>query len=115
MLFALTSCSSTKQAAQSPNASPAPLRSCELRALTIDAAELIVESNADGTLASVTVVKAPDEATRVEAIDDVLRRFGPARRDARIVAHQSRWWGLTTYTDPCGHPVTPLASPSPAR
>ena len=109
----VVACSHAHRTARTPGPSPSPppLGSCETRIVDVDGAQAVITSNADGSLASVEIVKAPDAATRVKAIDDATHYFGPVRRDTRVVARQSRW-GLTTYTDPCGRPV-PSVTPTP--
>jgi len=77
--------------------------------MDFDGAEVVVTSNADSSLASVEIVRAPNAAARARAVDDAIHWFGPVRRDARVMTRSSKW-GLTTLTDPCGRPV---ASPSP--
>lgn len=79
--------------------------------MDFDGVEAVVTSNADTTLASVEIVKAPDAVSRARAIDDAIHYFGPVRRDTRVMTRQSRW-GLATLTDPCGRPVAPLQSPA---
>jgi hypothetical protein len=115
-LFALTACASNHrstaaQAATAAQSSPAPLHGCETRELTLDDADIVVNGNIDGTLASYVIVRAPSPSTRARAIVDVRNDFGLPRPDTQIIAHQSKW-GLTTYTDRCGHPVGPGVTPS---
>jgi ABC-type Fe3+-hydroxamate transport system substrate-binding protein len=96
----------SKSSSDASNQTLAPLRACELRAITVDGTDLLIDTNADASLASVTVVRAPNDTARVQALDDVLRHFGPARRDTRTFQRQARL-GLSTVTDACGRPVTP--------
>jgi hypothetical protein len=111
MIFcAVTACSSGHRAGESASASPEPLGSCESRIMEFDGAEVVVTSNVDTTLASVEIVKAPSAAARERAVDDAIHRFGPVRRDTRVMTRQSKW-GLTTLTDPCGRPVAPSPPP----
>lgn len=108
-------CSGARHAADarsSPNARPSPLSSCETRALTLDGTTVVVAGNADGTLASVTVAgPVKSAAARAKVLRQVRAAFGPPLRDSAVVEHTSKW-GLTMYTDRCGHPV---AAPAPLR
>jgi hypothetical protein len=81
--------------------------------MEIDGVQAVVTSNIDNSLASVEIVKAPDAATRANAVDDAIHYFGPVKRDARVITRQGRWWGLPTLTDPCGRPVAPQRSAPP--
>ncbi len=92
--------------------SPAPLRACETRELNIEGTDLVLQSNIDGSLASITIVHASDNDTLDRSIHEVRKAFGDPHRDTRTVTHQSKW-GIVAVTDTCGRPVNPLASPSP--
>jgi Flp pilus assembly protein TadD len=98
-------------AQSSPDAKPPPLSACETRELTLDGTVVVVSSNADGTLASATVVAPASPAARAKTLRHVRAAFGPSIRDSALIAHASKW-GLTTWTDRCGHPVKP---PAPIR
>jgi len=88
-----------------------PLRSCEVRALSLDGADVIVDANADGSAASIVVVHAPDKAARSKAYDDAVHDFGDPHPDTRTQMRQFKD-GLTRLTDYCGRPVMPSATPS---
>jgi len=93
-------------AAASPLPSPSPLQSCETRELTLDGTDLIVQANADGTAASIVVVRAADDDARTKALDNARHIFGEPHPDAQTVQRTNKW-GLTSLTDPCGRPVSP--------
>lgn len=117
-LLALGACSgSANSAASEGNAreSPAPLRGCEMRELTLDGVDLVVSSNADGSLASIAIVGEASRENRTRALEEAEQRFGPIRRDDRTTTRVSKW-GITVLTDPCGRPITapPNATASPA-
>lgn len=107
------SSSASSQASPSPSSSPLPLHSCEVRDLTIDGAEAVVQANADGSVASIVIVRAPDEATRAKAYQDARSDFGNPDPDTRTQTRQYKD-GLPEITDYCGRPVMPNASASPA-
>jgi hypothetical protein len=105
LVLASVDCAGARHAAaDSRTVFPPRLHPCETRELTVDGADIVVASNADASLASVRVVKAPNAIARREALHDVHGALGPVQRDASVVAHQSKW-GLTTWTDRCGNPV----------
>ena len=81
-----------------------PLTPCESREITLDGADVLLTSNADSTLASVHVRDSNDAARR-DALKDVYRTFGSIHIDTDVVARTSKW-GLTTWTDRCGRPIT---------
>ena len=109
----LASCSSASNASDSsgatasPDATPSPLKACETREVTLDGADLVVTANADATLSSVRVVDSNDNAASTAAEQSAERAFGPLHRDTRVIAHQNKW-GLTTFSDECGRPATPV-------
>lgn len=113
--FVLASCAgrTSSQSSPTPSPTPAPLQSCETRALALDGAELVVEANADNSVASIVVVRAPDDATRERAYDDAVHDFGQPNRDTRTKVTQMKD-GLAQVTDLCGRPVIPSPSGSPA-
>lgn len=104
----LTSCAGHSSATASPSASssPVPLQSCEVRTLTLDGAELVVQANADQSVASIVVVKAPDAAAGAKAMQDAERIFGVPHPDTRTQTRQLKD-GLVQITDMCGRPVVP--------
>lgn len=112
-LALLAACSGHAQndASPAPNATPSPLAACEIRELNLDGADLVVQANLDGTAASITVVKSPDDDVRTKAFQDAVKFFGTPRPDTRTQTRQYKW-GLTQLTDMCGRPV--IGSPSPA-
>jgi hypothetical protein len=83
-----------------------------VRTLELDGTELVVQANADQTVASIVVVKAPDDAARAHAYEDAVRIFGQPNPDTRKQMRQLKD-GLSQLTDFCGRPVLPSASPSP--
>lgn len=114
LALVVTGCANGRRASgaeASPNAASSPLAACETRELTLGGADLVIGGNADGTLASVTVVKVANAADRKRALRDVRATFGPTVRDTAVIAHASKW-GLTTWTDRCGRAV---AQPAPMR
>src|SRR5580658_10369404 len=116
-LIALTSCSGVahSQSAAAPGAaaSPAPLQACETRELTLDGADVVVQSNVDSTAASILVVRAPNDDVRAKAFEDARKIFGDPRPDQRTQSRQFKW-GLTQVVDMCGRPAMPAAaSPTP--
>jgi hypothetical protein len=105
-LLAVAACSGSHNAASGSSASPSPLGACEVRVVAFDAGRALVTGNADGSLASVTMLDTPQRAAPAAVLTEATRAFGPLRDDARVVAHQSKW-GLTTFTDACGRPMNP--------
>jgi hypothetical protein len=89
-----------------------PLQSCELRTMTVDGAEVVVQANADQSVASIVVVHAPDETARTRAYDEAVKIFGTPDPDTRTQIQQYKD-GLTQLTDMCGRRVVP--SPVPAK
>lgn len=89
------------------------LTPCESREITLDGADVLLTSNADSSLASVHVRNAPSESVRRDVLRDVDRTFGTIHIDTETVARSSKW-GLTTWTDRCGRPIT-FTVPSPIR
>ncbi|MGA8532939.1 MAG: hypothetical protein WB615_02385 [Candidatus Tumulicola sp.] len=112
LAFAISGCTGARHTESSQNSAVSPLGSCETRVVTLDGVELVVNANADSSLASVRVIEARSLAARNKVLGTVYRAFGTVRGDSDVVARQSKW-GLTTLTDPCGRPVG-VASPSPA-
>lgn len=88
--------------------SPEPLHACEVREVDFDAGRAVVSSNADGSLATVRVIEAKPSKAAAQVTRDAVRRFGPIRIDRTIVPHKLNMGSLTTYTDRCGHTVTPV-------
>ncbi len=82
-----------------------PLTPCESREIVLDGDDVLLTSNADSTLASVHVRGATTELARREVVRDVYRTFGVMHVDTDVVARTSKW-GLTTWTDRCGRPIT---------
>jgi hypothetical protein len=109
----LASCArhASSSSSPTPQPTPLPLRSCEVRTLTLDGAELVVQANADSTVASIVVVRAPDEQSRAQAYDDARHDFGEPNPDTRTRL-QGIKDGLSQVTDYCGRPVLPSPSPS---
>jgi hypothetical protein len=70
-----------------------------------------VQANADATVASIVVVRAPDDATRMRAFGDARRDFGNPSPDTRT-REQGIKDGLAQVTDYCGRPVLPSPSSS---
>ncbi|MBV8118226.1 MAG: hypothetical protein JOZ01_09620 [Candidatus Eremiobacteraeota bacterium] len=106
LALAVTGCTTSHRAANSSDAELSPLGSCETRVISLPGTQLVVNANADASLGSVRVVHAAGDAERDRALATVNRAFGRAHPDTSVVARQSKW-GLTTFTDPCGRPVTP--------
>jgi len=118
-LLALAACANAQRAADSsptPLASPSPLLSCETRELSLDGAEIAVQANVDQTVASITILRAPDDDARAKAFSDARKIFGDPHPDTRTRTRQYKW-GLVQLTDMCGRPVMPSATatttPSP--
>ena len=82
-----------------------------MRELTLDGADLVVQANADGTPASITVIHAADDEVRAKAFQDARADFGDPRPDTRTQVRDYKD-GLTQLTDMCGRPVMPNASPT---
>ena len=82
-----------------------------MRTLTLEGAELVVQANADQSVASIVVVKAPSEDARAQAYQDAERIFGTPQPDTRTQTRQLKD-GLVQITDLCGRPVLPSATPS---
>lgn len=111
LALALAGCSSgAHRANDSATAAPSPLHACETRELTVDDADVILVANADARVGSVAIVSAPSDDAREKALDDVTHTFGTPHPDTAVIAHPSKW-GLTTYSDRCGHPVSPAGAP----
>jgi hypothetical protein len=87
------------------------MQSCESRELSLDGADLVVQSNVDRTLASIVVIRAPDDDARAKAFEDARKYFGDPHPDKRTQSRQFKW-GLTQIVDMCGRPVMPASSPS---
>jgi len=101
-------------ASPSPQASPDQLRSCETRALTLDKADLVVQANVDGTVASIVVIRAPSDEAKAKALADARADFGEPQPDTRTQTRPFKD-GLTEITDLCGRVIipSPEATPSP--
>ena len=72
---------------------------------------MLLTSNVDSLLASVHVRNAANESVRRDVLRDVYRTFGVVHIDTETVARSTKW-GLTTWTDRCGRPIT-FTVPSP--
>jgi len=83
-----------------------------MRELTLDGADLVVQANADGTPASITVIHAPSDEARAKAFQDARKDFGDPHLDTRTQVRAYKD-GLTQLTDMCGRPVMPNASSRP--
>jgi len=91
------------------------LQPCESREITLDGADVLLTSNADSTLASVHVADSASEAVRRDILKDVTRTLGAIHIDTGVVERTTKW-GLTTWTDRCGRPITftvPKRTPLP--
>jgi len=113
-LLAVTGCAGGHQqsdASPSPQGSPEALRSCEVRELSLDGADVVVQANADGTPASIVVIRAPSDDVRVKAFQDARKEFGDPNPDPRTQLRAYKD-GLTQLTDMCGRPVMPSATPA---
>ncbi|MDP9110317.1 MAG: hypothetical protein M3M96_01605 [Candidatus Eremiobacteraeota bacterium] len=110
LALSLAACGGSKNAgAHSPPASPAPLRACETRELSLDGTDMVLAANIDGTLASLTIVHAPDRDAQDKGVEDARKLFGEPHRDTRATTHQSKW-GIVEITDACGRPVSPATA-----
>ncbi len=78
----------------------------------LDGADVIAQANVDGTVALITVVRAPSDDVRVKAFQDARKAFGDPKPDTRTETRQYKW-GMIQVTDMCGRPVSP-ASPDAA-
>lgn len=109
----LAGCNGHRSDASASNAELAPLAPCESREITLDDADVLLTSNADSSLASVHVRGTTNDAIRRDVLKDVYRTFGTIRIDTSVIARTSKW-GLTTWTDRCGRPITfTVPKPSP--
>jgi biotin carboxylase len=88
-----------------------PLRSCEVRTLTLDGADMVVQANADDSVASIVVVHASDDEARARAYQKARAIFGDPHPDTRTQVRAFKD-GLTQLTDNCGRPVMPSPSPT---
>lgn len=115
LLLAACAGGAQNEASPSPGATPGALRSCEIRQFSLDGADVIAQANVDGTPASITVVRAPNDDVRVKAFQDARKILGDPKPDTRTQTRQYKW-GMIQVTDMCGRPVMPGAmdSPSPA-
>ena len=109
LAVATAGCGGQRHAAVSKDLSP--LAPCESREITLDGSDVLLTSNADSSLASVHVRNAANDAMRRDVLRDVYRTFGGIRIDTETVARSNKW-GLTTWTDRCGRPIT-FTVPSP--
>ena len=87
------------------------LTPCESREISLDGADVLLTSNVDSSLASVHVRNASNDSVRRDVLRDVYRTFGVVHIDTETVARSTKW-GLTTWTDRCGRPIT-FTVPSP--
>lgn len=106
-------CSGQRRDASASNGELAPLAPCESREISLDGADVLLTSNADSSLASVHVRGTTNDTIRRDVIRDVYRTFGTIRIDTSVIARTSKW-GLTTWTDRCGRPIT-FTVPKPLR
>jgi hypothetical protein len=90
------------------------LTPCESREISLDGGDVLLTSNADSSLASVHVRKAASESVRRDVLRDVYRTFGVIHIDTETIARTTKW-GLTTWTDRCGRPITFTVPSPPAR
>jgi hypothetical protein len=79
--------------------------------MSLDGADLVVQANVDGSVASIVVIRAPDDHARAKAFQDARKAFGDPRPDTRTQMHQFKD-GLSQLTDLCGRPVMPNATPA---
>jgi hypothetical protein len=111
LALAVAGCVGSRHATTAPrNVSLVPLGSCETRVLSLRGADLVVNANADSTLASVRVVNATNHLARDQALATVYHTFGAVHLDTDVVARESKW-GLATWTDRCGRPITFTSPP----
>ncbi|HTC29682.1 MAG TPA: hypothetical protein VK702_03085 [Candidatus Acidoferrum sp.] len=113
-LMAIAGCAGGHEqsdASPSPQGSQDALRSCEVREFSLDGADLVVQANADGTPASIVVLRAPSDDARIKAFQDARTDFGDPRPDPRTEVRDYKD-GLTQLTDMCGRPVMPSATPA---
>ena len=82
-----------------------------MRELSLDGADLVVQANADGTPASIVVIRAPSDDVRARAFQDARKEFGDPNPDPRTQVRDYKD-GLTQLTDMCGRPVMPSATPA---
>jgi hypothetical protein len=105
LALAIAGCTSSRHAASASKTALSPLAPCESREVSLDGADAVVTSNADSTLASVRFVDGAGNAARRAALAAMYRVFGTVHVDTDLVAQSSKW-GLATWTDRCGRPVT---------
>lgn len=113
LAVAVAGCANQRHDAAEANALSA-LQPCESREITLDGADVLLTSNADSTLASVHVADSASETKRRDILKDVTRNLGAIHIDTGVVARTNKW-GLTTWTDRCGRPITftvPKRTPS---
>ena len=114
VLCGFAACSNANHAenksADAATATPAPLRACESREVTLDNVDMMLQANIDGTTAAITILHAPDADAQDKAVEEARKLFGAPHPDTRTMTHQSKW-GIVEITDPCGRPVN---APSPA-
>jgi hypothetical protein len=104
LVLAVSAAGCSGQRRDGKDAALAPLTPCESREISFDGADVLLTSNADSTLASVHV-RDSNEAVRRDVLKDVYRTFGSIHIDTDVVARTSKW-GLTTWADRCGRPIT---------
>ncbi len=113
-LIAIAGCAGGHEqsdASPSPQSAADALRSCEVREFSLDGADLVVQANADGTPASIVVIRAPSDDVRAKAFQDARKEFGDPVPDPRTQVRDYKD-GLTQLTDMCGRPVMPSATPA---
>ena len=114
-LAVVTAGCGARRAATAPSQDLSPLAACESREITLDGADVLLTSNADSSLASVHVRNVTNDALRRDVLRDVYRTFGVIHVDTETVAKSNKW-GLTTWTDRCGRPITfTVPSTRPSR
>ena len=101
----LAGCTGQRRNANASNAELSPLGPCESREIALDGADVLLTSNSDSSLASVHVRGVSGDPVRRDVLKDVYRTFGTIRIDTSVIARTSKW-GLTTWTDRCGRPIT---------
>ncbi len=113
LAITIAGCTSSRHVTSASKPALSALAPCESREVSLDGADAVVTSNADSTLASVHFVDGASVAARRQALVTMYRAFGTIHVDTGLVARSSKW-GLATWTDRCGRPVTftiPLRTP----
>lgn len=110
-VLALAGCSHASSATSAPTPTPAPLASCETRALTIDDASVVVVASVDGKPVHIDV-QSSDPVQQKRAYDQAVAIFGEPHLDTRTTQRPYKW-GLIQVTDLCGRLVSPPPSAIP--